>query len=124
MALHLRNSSQDSPEATVQPNVAIRPLTQSALAGIARESERFDRSAERVTRLAGAPSAAETAETVQISAEAREVMPPLDSVLTSGLEGAMVDTRVAKYAYIASLKVLQTGDEIEKAAANLVKPKE
>ena len=104
--------------------MAIRPLTQSALAGIARESERFDRSAERVTRLAGAPSAAETAETVQISAEAREVMPPVDSVLTSGLEGAMVDTRVAKYAYIASLKVLQTGDEIEKAAANLVKPKE
>lgn len=103
--------------------MAIRPLNQSALAGIAQEAERFERSASRVTRLAGAPSAAETAETVQISAEAREIAPTLDSVMTSGLEGAMVDTRVAKYAFIANLKVLQTGAEMEKAAADLVKPR-
>ena len=103
--------------------MAIRPLTQSALAGIAAESERFERSAARVTRLAGAPSAAETAETVQISAEARKAGETLDSTLTSGLESAMVDTRVAKYAFIANLKVLQTGAEIEKAAADLIKPK-
>jgi hypothetical protein len=90
------------------------------LAGIAAESERFERSAARVTRLAGAPSAAETAETVQISAEARELSQALDSVMTSGLEGAMVDMRVAKYAFIANLKVLQTGAEVEKAAAELL----
>lgn len=103
--------------------MAIRPLTQSALAGVAAESERFERSAARVTRLAGAPSAAETAETVQISAEARRAGETLDSTLSSGLEGAMVDTRVAKYAFIANLKVLQTGAEMEKAAADLLKPK-
>jgi hypothetical protein len=103
--------------------VAIRPLSQSALAGIAAASERFERSAARVTRLAGAPSAAETAETVQISAEARQAGETLDSTLSSGLEGAMVDTRVAKYAFIANLKVLQTGAEIEKAAADMLKPK-
>jgi len=103
--------------------VAIRPITQSALAGIAAESERFDRSAARVTRLAGAPSAAETAETVQISPEARKAGETLDSTLSAGLEGAMVDTRVAKYAFIANLKVLQTGFEIEEAAANIIKPK-
>jgi hypothetical protein len=103
--------------------VAIRPLTQSALAGIAAASERFERSAARVTRLAGAPSAAETAETVQISAEARQAGETLDSTLSSGLEGAMVDTRVAKYAFIANLKVLQTGAEIDKAAADILKPK-
>jgi hypothetical protein len=103
--------------------VAIRPLTQSALAGIAAESERFERSAARVTRLAGAPSAAETAETVQISAEARRAGETLDSTLSSGLEGALVDTRVAKYAFIANLKVLQTGAEMEKAAADMLEPK-
>jgi hypothetical protein len=91
------------------------------LAGIAAESERFERSAARVTRLAGAPSAAETAETVQISPEARQLSETLDSVMTAGLEGAMVDMRVAKYAFIANLKVLQTGAEVEKAAAELLK---
>ena len=96
---------------------------QSALAGINAESKRFDESAERVTKLAGAPSAAETAETVQISPEARQAGESLDSVLTSGLEGAMVDMRVAKYAYIANLKVLQTGAEVEKAAAEILDPK-
>jgi hypothetical protein len=103
--------------------VAIRPLTQSALAGIAAESQRFERSAARVTRLAGAPSAAETAETVQISAEARRAGETLDSTLSSGLERAIVDTRVAKYAFIANLKVLQTGVEVEKAAAEMIEPK-
>ena len=100
--------------------MAIRPLFQSGLAGIDEASERFERSAERVTRLAGAPSAAETAESVEISAEARRAGETLDSVMTSGLEGAMVDTRVAKYAFIASLKVLQTGAEMEKEAAKLL----
>jgi hypothetical protein len=103
--------------------VAIRPLSQSALAGIAAESERFERSAARVTRLAGAPSAAETAETVQISAEARRAAETLDSTLSSGLESAMVDMRVAKYAFIANLKVLQTGADIEKAAADIIEHK-
>lgn len=96
---------------------------QSALAGIAAESDRFERSAAKVTRLAGAPSAAKTAETVQISAEARKAGETLDSTLGSGLESALVDTRVAKYAFIANLKVLQTGAEIEKAAADILKPK-
>lgn len=103
--------------------MAIRPLLQSGLAGINAESKRFE-SAERVTKLAGAPSAAETAETVQISPEARQAGETLDTVLTSGLESAMVDTRVAKYAYIANLKVLQTGAEVEEAAAKILKPKQ
>ncbi|HYQ14203.1 MAG TPA: hypothetical protein VEQ58_00540 [Polyangiaceae bacterium] len=99
----------------------IGSVMQSAVAGIRAESDRFDRSAENVTRLAGAPSAAETAETVQISPEARQVGETRDSVSTSGLEGALVDTRVAKYAFIANLKVLQTGAEMEDAAAKLIK---
>lgn len=73
-------------------------------------------------RRAGAPSAAETAESVQISPEAREAGETMDSVLTSGLEGAMVDMRVAKYAFIASLKVLQTAAEVEETAAKMLEP--
>jgi hypothetical protein len=96
---------------------------QSALSGLLDASERFDQSAEQVTRMAGAPSAAETAETVRISPEARNAGEALDTLLTSGLEGALVDTRIAKYAFIANLKVLQTGAEIEKTAADLLKPK-
>lgn len=104
--------------------MALRSLTQSALSSIAAESERFDRSAARLTRLAGAPSAAETAETVHISPEAREASEHREDALGSGIEGAMVDLRVAKYAFVASLKVLQTGAELEQTAANLVKPSE
>jgi hypothetical protein len=94
---------------------------QSALSGIRAESERFDSSAEQVTRLAGAPSAAETAETVRISPEARNVGETLDSVLTSGLEGSLMDTRVAKYAFIANLKVLQTGAQMEDEVSKIIK---
>jgi flagellar basal body rod protein FlgC len=96
---------------------------QSALASMTRLSEAFDRSAEDVVRMSGSPSAAETAETVRISPEARQAGSATDNNLTSGIEGAMVDMRVAKYAYMASLKVLQTSAEVEKTAANLLKPK-
>jgi len=97
---------------------------QSALSGLSDASDRFDRSAADVARLAGAPSAAETAETVQISPEARHAGATLDNVSSSGLEGAMVDTRIAKYAFVANLKVLQTGAEVEETAAKLLKPKD
>lgn len=101
--------------------MAIRSILQSGLAGIDEASDRFERSAAEVTRLAGAPSAAETAETVRISPEARNAGETRDAVSTSGLEGAVVDTRVAKYAFIASLKALQSGGEMEEEAAKLGK---
>jgi hypothetical protein len=104
-------------------DVAIRPSMQSAVAGIHRLSEAFDQSAAEVVRLGGAPSAAETAETVRISPEARQAGTATDSSLTSGLEGAMVDMRIAKYAFIANLKVLQTSAEVDEAAAKMLKPK-
>lgn len=103
--------------------MAIRSVSESALSGIALESERFERSAAKVTRLAGAPSAAETAETVQISPEAREASQNMEQGLGTGLESALVDTRVAKYAFMANLKLLETGAEIERAAAQIVKPR-
>jgi hypothetical protein len=93
------------------------------LAGITAESDRFERSAADVTRLAGAPSAAETAETVSISAEAREPQQTNDSVLTGDLEQATVDTRVAKYAYIANLKLLKAADDMAQQVGDLLDPK-
>jgi hypothetical protein len=104
-------------------SVTIRSLTQSALAGVAAESERLGVSAARVTRLAGAPAAPETAESVRISPEARRSSENLDSALGANVADAMVDMRVAKYAFMASLTVLKTGAEVEEAAAALVAPK-
>ncbi len=99
---------------------------QSALAGLTAQSDALDRAAADVARAGAEPSTAEGSATVQISAAARDAnrqSGQADSALTSGLEGALVDTRIAKYAYIANLKVLQTGAEVEKAAADLLKPK-
>ena len=90
----------------------LRPLLQSAEAGIADASSQLDRSAAQVTRLAGAFSAAESAATVNISAEARGAGSSQDSETHGDLEGAIVDTRIAKYAFIANLRTLQTGDEL------------
>ena len=47
-------------------------------------------------------------------AEARGASVVQDSDTTGDLEAAIVDTRIAKYAFIANLKVLQTGDELTK----------
>ena len=46
----------------------------------------------------------------------------MDQALSSGMEGAMADMRVAKYAFIAQLKVLETSAEIDATAAKLLKP--
>ena len=90
----------------------VRPIFESALAGLNQASGRFERSAAEVTRLAGAFSAAESAATVQISPEARGGAPVEDNESKGTLEGAIVDTRIAKYQFIANLRVLQTGDEM------------
>lgn len=90
----------------------VRPIFESALAGLNQASGRFERSAAEVTRLAGAYSAAESAATVQISPEARGPAPVQDAESNGTLEGALVDTRIAKYQFIANLRVLQTGDEM------------
>ena len=95
---------------------------QPTLSAIAAESERFDRSAARLARLSGAPAAAESAETVQISPEAREANQNMGDALASGMAGATIDMRVAKYAFMAQLKVLETSAEVEATAAKLLKP--
>ena len=90
----------------------VRPIFESAIAGLNQASGRFERSAAQVTRLAGAFSAAESAVSVDISAEARSPAPVRDNESKATLEGAIVDTRIAKYQFIANLRVVQTGDEM------------
>ena len=97
----------------------VRPIFASAVAGLNQASGRFERSAAQVTRLAGAYSAAESAATVSISPEARGDAPVQDSESNATLEGAIVDTRIAKYQFIANLRVLQTGDEMESELSKL-----
>ncbi|MES1178169.1 MAG: hypothetical protein ABUL62_27845 [Myxococcales bacterium] len=92
----------------------VRPIFESAVAGLNQATGRFERSAAQVTRLAGAYSAAESTATVNISAEARDTAPTQDSESNATLEGAIVDTRIAKYQFIANLRVIQTGDEMER----------
>lgn len=99
----------------------IKSVFESAIAGLNQASGRFERSAAQVTRLAGAFSAAESAATIDISAEARGPAPAEDNESKATLEGAIVDTRVAKYQFIASLRVLRTGDEMAREAANIAR---
>jgi len=90
----------------------VSPIFESAIAGLNQASGRFERSATEVTRLGGAYSAAQRAATVQVSPEAQGPAPVHDSESKGTLEGALVDTRIAKYQFIANLRVLRTGEEM------------
>lgn len=99
----------------------VRPIFETAVAGLNQASGRFERSAAQVTRLAGNYSAAESAATVNISAEARGPLATEDNQEKATLEGALVDTRIARYQFIANLEVLQTADEMSKELTRILK---
>ena len=96
----------------------VTSVLQSGLSGLKAASDNFDRAAAQVTRVAGAVSASQSAASVEISPEARaaSATPERD---TGTLEGAMADSRIAKYAFMANLKVVQTGDELSKELTQL-----
>jgi hypothetical protein len=91
----------------------LMPILQSGLSGLKAASDHFDRAAAQVTRVAAGVSAGQSASSVEISTEARGASASRDQD-TGSLESAIVDTRVAKYAFMANLKVVQTGDEMSK----------
>jgi hypothetical protein len=90
----------------------VGPILQSALSGLSAASNSVDRAAEQVTRFAEAPSFSSPAATVQISAQARASAAAQSGDTTGDLAGALVNMNVAKYAFVANLKVVQTGDEM------------
>jgi hypothetical protein len=97
----------------------VSPILQSGLSGLSAASNSFDRAAAQVTRFAEAPSFADNAASVQISPQARALATTQSSDTTGDLAGAMVNMGVAKYAFIANLKVLQAGDEMTRDLTKL-----
>jgi hypothetical protein len=96
-------------------SLMVAPILQSALAALGDASDRFDRSAAQVTRLASAPSFAKDAASVNISAAGRaaSTTAAAHTVESRGsLERSLLDTRLAKYAFVANLKVVQVGDDV------------
>jgi hypothetical protein len=92
----------------------------AALGGLNRQLEGFDRAAAAVVeRSVGA----EGFEPIDISSGARNTGEALDSTLTAGLEGAMVDMRISKYLAIANMQVLKTQDELSETAQELIRPR-
>ena len=96
-----------------------KAIFDAAIAGLNQASGRFERSAAQVARLAGAQSAAESAVTVHISAEAHAPAKSQDNGSNAKLEGALVDMRISKYQFIANLRAVQTGEDVEKAVDKL-----
>lgn len=89
----------------------VGPILQSALSGLTAASNSVDRAAAQVTRFAEAPSFSSPAATVQISPEAR-ASAAQNSDTTGDLATALVNMNVAKYAFVANLKVVQAGDDM------------
>ncbi len=75
--------------------------------------QRFDKAAHDV---AVAGPAAHNAAVLEISPEARAAS---TQALGAGLEGAMVDSGVAKYQVAANVRTLQTADEMSKELIDL-----
>jgi hypothetical protein len=97
----------------------VSPILQSGLSGLSAASNSFDRAAAQVTHFAEAPSFADDAASVQISPQARAAAATQSSDTTGDLAGAMVNMGVAKYAFVANLKVLQAGDEMTRDLTKL-----
>lgn len=89
-------------------------MFQSSVQGIGREFNRAAVAAAKVAR-------ADRGDKVTISAEARSQ--PIDSEETAsdGIEAAMVDMRVAKYAAIANMRVLSVADDMAREEAKIIK---
>lgn len=88
----------------------LKPILQSGLSGLSAASQNFDRDAAQIAQLGATTSDPGAAATVQISPQAHEAGARDDS--DGSLENAIVDTRIAKYAFMANLKTVQTGNEM------------
>lgn len=98
----------------------MRPLGFSSVAlnGLNRQVAAFERAASNVVEKT---ASAHGFEPVDISHEASKAGETLDGASHGSLEGALVDVRVSKYLAIANMKVLKAADEIERAAAEIIR---
>jgi hypothetical protein len=111
------------------------PLTrysalESGVRGVKRELEHFDQAAASVLKESTAhheraPDPVEISDAARNDAASeRSDLPDGGEHLGPGLEGALIDTRIAKYSMIANLKTLQTADEMSKELLRTFDPKD
>lgn len=92
----------------------IARASSSALAGVQREFQRFERAAAQIARSGGAGGT----DSVQLSEAARQGPQGSES---GSLESALVDVRISKYVAIANLKVMKAADELSKVAESILR---
>lgn len=98
----------------------MRPLgfTSVSLTGLNRQVAAFERAASEVVEKTTSENGFEP---VHISHEASKAGETLDGATHDSMEGALVDLRISKYLAIANMKVLKVADEIERAAAEIIR---
>lgn len=89
--------------------------------GVKEAMARFDQAAANV--LGESTAHHERVDTVEVSEAARSAGRDGGQHLGAGLEAAMIDTRMAKYAMVANLKTIQTADEMSKELLRAVDSK-
>jgi hypothetical protein len=86
----------------------MRPVNSSqvALGGLNSQLERFERAASGIAQLT---TDNETVGSVDVSPAAKRTAEP-DRSLPAGLEGKIIDVRIAKYLAIANMNLIETED--------------
>lgn len=95
-------------------------MVNGAAQAVGREFGRFNGAAEKVARVGALVSSGDR---VSLSAEAVASSAAGSDASVSGLEGPMVDMRVAKYAAIANMRVISASDEMSRALIDVVHSK-
>jgi hypothetical protein len=93
-------------------------MAQTAARGIARELDSAVQASEQVTRSAAVSG---TGDKVEVSSEAVSAALGGGSAGVSCIERPTVDLRVAKYAAVANVRVLQTADQLANAIVQLMR---
>ena len=90
---------------------------------MAAATQKLDQAAANVamSAIAENPPQAGGGDTVSISAAAQGAASGGDS--GAGLEGALIDQRMAKYEFVANLRVAQTANEMTDELSSLVRRK-
>jgi hypothetical protein len=92
-------------------------MAQVAATGIAKSFDKATVAAEQITREAAVFSGTDP---VTMSAEAIAAAQSGTNPSVGGIEKPMVDMRVAKYTAIASMRVLETADQMTETLTSIV----
>ncbi|MFZ5890777.1 MAG: hypothetical protein ACOY0T_06965 [Myxococcota bacterium] len=98
----------------------MRPISAASVAanGINRQIDALERAAADVVEQTTSDNGFEP---IDISTEARKSGEGLDATTQGGLEKALVDIRISKYLAVANMKVLDTLNDVERAAEAILR---